>query len=195
MSTGARLYADLIARWKKRNPEAIENYNPANLNMEMVMDLCQRYGGRVTEGKLDRLSSPSGATINTKASPTNVNDFSRSGVEKEEDIRDLFVPRFYFGCEADDPMNVTAFNTKANPYNATIRAVFSSDIGHWDVPDMTEVTEEAYELVEHGVFTEENFRDFVFTNPTTLWTGMNPDFFKGTIVEKQVSQLLANGAH
>lgn len=195
VSTGARLYADLIARWKKRNPEAIENYNPANLNMELVVDLCRRYGGRVTEGKLDQLSKASGATINTKASPENVNDFSRSGVKKEEDIRDLFVPRFYFGCEADDSMNATAFNTKANPYNAKIRAVFSSDIGHWDVPDMTEVTEEAYELVEHGIFTEENFRDFVFANPTTLWTGMNPDFFKGTVVEKQVHQLLANGAH
>jgi predicted TIM-barrel fold metal-dependent hydrolase len=195
VSTGARLYADLIARWKKRNPEAIENYNPANLNMELVVDLCRRYGGRVTEGKLDQLSKASGATINTKASPENVNDFSRSGVKKEEDIRDLFVPRFYFGCEADDSMNATAFNTKANPYNAKIRAVFSSDIGHWDVPDMTEVTEEAYELVEHGIFTEENFRDFVFANPTTLWTGMNPDFFKGTVVETQVNQLLASGAH
>jgi hypothetical protein len=53
------------------------------------------------------------------------------------------------------------------------------------------VTEEAYELVEHGVITEEQFRDFVFTNPTTLWTGMNPDFFTGTIVEQQVNRLLA----
>jgi hypothetical protein len=57
------------------------------------------------------------------------------------------------------------------------------------------VTEEAYELVEHGVLSEADFRDFVFTNPTTLWTGMNPDFFRGTIVEKQVHQLLAEGAH
>jgi len=193
VSTGARLYADLIARWKKRNPEAIENYNPANLNMELVVDLCRRYGGRVTEGKLEHLSAASGATINTKAAPANTNDFARSGVTKEEDIRDLFVPHFYFGCEADDPMNATAFNTKANPFSQKIKAVYSSDIGHWDVPDMTEVTEEAYELVEHGVITEEDFRDFVFTNPTTLWTGMNPDFFKGTVVERQVNQFLAAG--
>ena len=194
VSTGARLYADLIARWKKRNPEAIENYNPANLNMELVVDLCRRYGGRVTEGKLEQLSTASGATINTKAAPDNTNDFARSGVIKEEDIRDLFVPHFYFGCEADDPMNATAFNTKANPFGQKIKAVYSSDIGHWDVPDMTEVTEEAYELVEHGVITEDDFRDFVFTNPTTLWTGMNPDFFKGTIVEQSVRQLMAAGA-
>ena len=122
------------------------------------------------------------------------NDFRLCGIEKGEDIAALFVPHFYFGCEADDPMNATAFNRKANPFGAQLRAVFSSDIGHWDVPDMTEVTEEAYELVEHGAITEDDFRAFVFTNPTTLWTGMNPGFFKGTVVEKEVNKLLAEGA-
>jgi predicted TIM-barrel fold metal-dependent hydrolase len=193
VSTGARIYADLLARWKKRNPDALENYNPANLNPELLLDLCRRYGGRVTEGRLDQLGNASGATINTREAPEMRNDFWRCAIEKPEDIRDLFVPHFYFGCEADDPMNATAFNTRANPFGAKIRAVFSSDIGHWDVPDMTEVTEEAYELVEHGVMTEEDFRDFVFTNPTTLWTGMNPDFFRGTVVEQAVSGLLAAG--
>jgi predicted TIM-barrel fold metal-dependent hydrolase len=194
VSTGARIYADLIARWKKRNPEAIENYNPANLNLELLADLCRRYGGRVTEGKLEQLTKASGATINTKAAPENVNDFHRSGVQREEDIRDLFIPHFYFGCEADDPMNATAFNTKANPFGEKLRAVFSSDIGHWDVPDMTEVTEEAYELVEHGVISEDDFREFVFTNPATLWTGVNPDFFTGTVVEKQIKQFMQAGS-
>ena len=87
-------------------------------------------------------------------------------------------------------MNASAFNTKATPFGAKLRAVFSSDIGHWDVPDMTEVTEEAYELVEHGMMTEADFREFVFVNPTKLWTDMNPDFFKGTRVEPAVTTLL-----
>ena len=194
VSTGARIYADLVARWNKRNPEALENYNPANLNAELLLDLCRRYGGRVTEGKLDQLSKASGTTINTKEAPEMRNDFRLCGIEKGEDIAALFVPHFYFGCEADDPMNATAFNRKANPFGAQLRAVFSSDIGHWDVPDMTEVTEEAHELVEHGAITEDDFRDFVFTNPTTLWTGMNPGFFTGTVVEKEVNKLLAEGA-
>ena len=133
--------------------------------------------------------------FNPKAAPDITNDFYRSGVAKAEDIEGLFIPHFYFGCEADDPMNATGFNTKANPFGAQVRSVYSSDIGHWDVPDMTEVTEEAYEMVEHGVITEDNFCDFVFANPTSLWTGMNPDFFKGTVVEKEVEQLLANGRH
>jgi hypothetical protein len=80
-----------------------------------------------------------------------------------------------------------------NPFGARLKAIFSSDIGHWDVPDMSEVLEEAYELVEQEVITETDFRDFVFTNPVTLWAGMNPNFFKGTVVEQAAAQVLANG--
>jgi hypothetical protein len=78
-----------------------------------------------------------------------------------------------------------------NPFGAKLKAVFSSDIDHWDVPEMTEVTEEAYELVEEGQITEDNFRDFVLVHPAKLWTDVNPNFFKGTVVEKQVEKLLA----
>lgn len=75
----------------------------------------------------------------------------------------------------------------------SLKAIFGSDIGHWDVPDMREVVEEAYELVEEGLVTEQDFRDFMFVNPVTLWTGMNPDFFKGTVVENAVEKLRAEG--
>jgi hypothetical protein len=51
--------------------------------------------------------------------------------------------------------------------------------------------EEAHELVDKGVLSAEDFRDFVFTNPVTLWTAMNPDFFKGTVVEGEVQKLMA----
>jgi hypothetical protein len=44
---------------------------------------------------------------------------------------------------------------------------------------------EAYEGVEQGLMTEEDFRDFVFTNPIKLHCGMNPGFFEGTIVQEQ----------
>ena len=39
-----------------------------------------------------------------------------------------------------------------------MKAVFSSDIGHWDVPDMREVVEEAYEMVEHEMMSEDRLR-------------------------------------
>jgi len=59
------------------------------------------------------------------------------------------------------------------------------------VPDMKEVAHEVHELVEKGAITGADFRDFVFTNPVKMWTGLNPDFFKGTAVEKPVSEFLA----
>ena len=87
-----------------------------------------------------------------------------------------------------------AFDTRLNPFDARLKAVLSSDIGHWDVPDMREVVAEAYELPEKGLMTDEDFRDFVFTNPAELWAAMNPDFFRGTIVENAVSQITGKSA-
>ena len=52
------------------------------------------------------------------------------------------------------------------------------------------VLEEAYELVEKELLDEDDFRDFVFTHAATLHGGMNPDFFKGTVVESEVARLL-----
>ena len=120
-----------------------------------------------------------------------LDDYSRCKVSAKEDIKELFVPRFYFGCEADDPVNPWAFNRNANPLRARLNALFSSDVGHFDVTDMTEVVEEAYELVEHGLISEDDFREFTFTNAASLHTALNPDFFKGTSVEGYANAVMA----
>ena len=57
--------------------------------------------------------------------------------------------------------------------------------------DEPDVVREAYEGVEDGVLSEEDFRDFVFGNPVRFWAGMNPNFFKGTAVESQVQKFMA----
>ena len=101
-----------------------------------------------------------------------------------------FTDRFYFGSEADDSMNAQAFAGNVNPFGARLQAVLGSDIGHWDVPVMNDVVGEAYELVERGALTAEDFRDLMFTNPVTLHARMNPDFFKGTRVEGPVADLV-----
>ena len=120
-----------------------------------------------------------------------LDDYARCRITRKEDIHDLYVPRFYFGCEADDPLNAWAFNRRANPMNARLNALFSSDIGHFDVPDMTAVVPEAYELVEHGLLSDDDFRDFMFTNAVRFWGEVNPDFFRGTVVEKAAAEVLA----
>jgi hypothetical protein len=76
---------------------------------------------------------------------------------------------------------------------ARLNAIFSSDIGHFDVPDMAAVVPEAYELVEDGLIDDTDFRDFMFANPVRFWGEVNPDFFKGTAVEKHAAEVLRNG--
>jgi len=120
-------------------------------------------------------------------------DYFRCRIAQKSDIKELFVPRFYFGCEADDPANAWAFDANVNPLRARLNAIFSSDIGHFDVPDMTDVVPEAYELVEHGLIGGDDFRDFTFANAVRLRGEVNPDLLKGTAVEKQAADVLTNG--
>ena len=110
-----------------------------------------------------------------------------------DDLRDLFVSHFYFGCEADDPLVAWAFAEDVNPLGARLRPIFGSDISHWDVPDMTEPVAEAYELVEDGVIGEGEFRELTFLNPVRLHAASNPDFFTGTVCEQAVAEVLAAG--
>jgi predicted TIM-barrel fold metal-dependent hydrolase len=186
------LYSDLIGHWKKRNPKALEDIDPANLNREMLAHLFQSYGGKALSDKLERWKPEGEAYSPRTADPgASLDDFAACAIDRAEQVRDLFIPNFYFGCEADDAANAWAFNTKANPYRARLNAIFGSDIGHFDVPDMTEVLTEAWELVEHELISEGDFRDFVFANPVRLWAGNNPDFFKGTVVEQAARTVLA----
>ena len=101
------------------------------------------------------------------------------------------MPNFYYGAEADDNMTALAFDTKLNHFGVKLKAIFSSDIGHWDVPDMSGVLYEAWEMVEKGTINEDDFKLFVFENCAEMHAQMNPDFYKGTVVEDAVFKLMA----
>jgi predicted TIM-barrel fold metal-dependent hydrolase len=184
------LYADLIGHWEKRNRRAVESTNPAKLDRGALLTFAQKYGRDPLVDALRR-----GEGLDSDASLTggveDLDDYFRCKIEGKDDIRELFVPRFYFGCEADDPINAWAFNRHANPMGSRLNALFSSDIGHFDVPDMCDVVPEAHELVEHGLLTDDDFRDFMFANAVRFWGEVNPDFFKGTVVAKQAAEVLA----
>ena len=186
------LYAGLIGHWKKRNARQIRNLDPANWDQEELLQLFSKYGdARITARLADireQLNRP-------HYQPAELDDFADAAIENARDFRDIFQRQFYFGCEADDPLNAWAYNTRVNPYGARLRPILGSDIGHWDVSDMTEVLTEAYELVEHELITESEFRDFTFANPVNLYSRGNPDFFKGTRVESQAqAQMVQDGA-
>jgi hypothetical protein len=109
--------------------------------------------------------------------PAVQDDFARAGITSVADIAARFADAFSFGAEADDPMTAWAFAREVNPSGAALRVFFGSDIGHWDVCDFRETLPEAYEQVEHGRLTPEDFRAFVFDNALALY-GTNPAFFR-----------------
>ena len=187
---GSRMYVDIHARWKKRNLTAIENMNPANIDAVRARELFTEFGNQATLANLDQLEESLG--IGHQKVPLDVrDDFSAMQVECAEDIRDLFIPNFYFGCEADDSLAFMAFNRKAYPTHAQVRAIMSFDLGHWDVTDMNGAAAEAYEQLEDGLIDETDFRTFAFSNSVQLYAGPNPDFFKGTCIEAEASAELA----
>ena len=59
-----------------------------------------------------------------------------------------------------------------------------------EADSMRDPLPEAYELVEHGVITPDNFRDFTFANAVHLWGAQNPRFFEGTKVAKEAAAVL-----
>jgi hypothetical protein len=79
-----------------------------------------------------------------------------------------------------DVLTALAFDRRKNPTGSRLNAVYSSDIGHWALPDVRDGAHEAYELVEDGLTDEQDSRDFVFINPARMNAEVNPDFFKHT---------------
>jgi hypothetical protein len=86
-------------------------------------------------------------------------------------------------------MNATAFG-RNNPFGSKLNAIFSSDIGHFDVIDMRDPLPEAYGLVEDGHITADDFRAFTFANAVRLWGTQNPQFFEDTRVAKEAAAVL-----
>jgi predicted TIM-barrel fold metal-dependent hydrolase len=190
VSWACSLFADLIGHWEKRNARAIVDLDPDRLDVEALMGYMREYGNDAVLDRLDRIEAH---FRRPAARPDEVDEFARVGIEAVEDFVDLFVPHFYFGCEADDPLVAWAFAEAVNPLGARMRPMFGSDISHWDVPDMTKPVEEAHELVERGVIDRRAFRELMFLNAVRLHAGMNPRFFEGTVCEQEVAAVLAGG--
>jgi len=183
------LLADTIEHWEKRNSAALGNYDPKALDVEALADYFRRYGGDMTKGREDVFNEYLEGLKVDFENPNELDDFAACGCASKGDVLEQF-DNYFFGCEADDKSNAFAFQ---GPKDRHLNAMFSSDISHWDVPDIRECVAEAYELVEDGHLDDESFRDFMYVNPARLHGGMNPDFFKGTVVENDIETLRGNG--
>jgi predicted TIM-barrel fold metal-dependent hydrolase len=188
---GAQLYADLLGHFEKRNRDAVGQFDPHRFDLDLAARLLDEFA----TGRMRDLSERYQRTAaRLKAAPAHeslgTDDFAESGLEDPEQIADIFTRQFSFGCEADDPLNALAFDRSLLPLGARLNAMFASDIGHWDVPDMRGVLGEAWELVEDGLLGPDEFRDFTFGNAARMLTAANPEFFAGTVVEAEVAKLL-----
>jgi predicted TIM-barrel fold metal-dependent hydrolase len=191
----AQMYNTMFEYWEKRNPDSLaRNLDPAKLDVDLLVEMFEKYGNDYLTPERIKNSPHQTESSQLFVKPEELDDFGPSGVTKPEDIRDIFSTNFYFGCEADDRLNGAAFDTRLNHYGLKLNAILGSDIGHWDVPDMTRVMVEAFEMVEDGYMDDDDFRDFTFGNVVAMHTGMNPDFFKGTVVESAVEKFKAENA-
>jgi len=187
----AQLYNSLFEYWEKRKLDSLSrNLDPAKLDIDLLVEMAKIYGDERLTPERIRAEPHQPGTTQLFVPPEELNDFAGTGINGGRDILRIFDNNFYFGSEADDRMTAVAFDTKLNHYGAKMNAVLGSDIGHWDVPDMTKVMVEAYELVDDGFMDEEAFRDFTYGNVVRMHAGMNPAFFKGTVVEQEVASNL-----
>ena len=187
---GCQLFADLIEHWERRGKAGLEYMHPSKLDRTLLASLVDKYGYADIAAELQRRDGyPTKEEDEVDGHVPVHDDYAACKISRKEDWVDLYAKPFFFGCEADDRMNAVAFGN-VNPFGARMNAIFSSDVGHFDVPDMRMVLPEAYELVEDGLISKDDFRDFTFANAVRLWGTQNPDFFAGTAVAKQAAEVL-----
>jgi hypothetical protein len=198
---GARVYIHLVDRWQKRSLAGLENYDPAATDRAELTALFERYGKDLTQGRAidgeNLIRDTLGAHYTNGTRQPNgaeLEDFGAAGIESVEDIKHRWVDSFFFGSESDDRTVAHAFNDKANPLGVKINAIYSSDVGHWDVPDLREVLAESHALVDDGAITEADFRAWTYENPYKLYTEANANFFKGTQVEAKLQRRTTKAA-
>ena len=191
VSWACQMCGDLIEHWEKRRRAGLQE--PGATDTAELRRLIERYGDQRLKAHADAIMQnldafrPECSLEELSRSEHVSDDFEAAGVNSKADVRAVFSGNFYFGCEADDHATVMAFDPRMG---VRLRPVFSSDFTHFDVPDFKDVIPEAFEAVERGYMTEQDFREFTFTNAASLHTRNNPDFFKGTVVEQDVAREL-----
>ena len=186
------LYNTLVGRFEKRNGrEILRTLDPERQDRALMRKLFEQHGGPLLSRYAERIGRDEGSMLNPPEDRARVDDFAATGAEDAQAFAKQFVDGFYFGCEGEDRATVMAFDRRLNHFGHQLNAIFSSDLGHWDVPEMARVMEQTCELVEDGILSPEDFRKFTFTNVARMYTSMNPDFFKGTAVESAVAREIA----
>ena len=192
VSWASTMLSDTVEHWEKRNVKhLLEHYHPDLLDREALTDLARRYG-RELVGDLDgpELTAALEGVLLRGTAPEVLDEFEAIGIDDEDELYDLFVPRFFFGCESDDRTVAFAFS-RANMFGAKLQAMLSSDISHFDVPEMEGVLPAAYGLLADDLLDPAEFREFAFSHAVRLHAHGDPGFFDGTAVEQEAKAEMA----
>ncbi|HEY2594681.1 MAG TPA: amidohydrolase family protein [Chloroflexota bacterium] len=186
---GVELLCGLVGGFEKRHYAAmVEHLRPTNIDTGRLRELIDRYG----YGRLKATGDQAIASLRLKElvdrETESLDDYAALGVASKEELVEQYSRNFYFGCEADDPCNVWAFDERMP---GRLKAMLGTDVGHWDVTDFADVLPEVWEMVEDALISERDLRDLTFSNAVELHTRMNRDFFKDTAVEEAVERELA----
>jgi predicted TIM-barrel fold metal-dependent hydrolase len=176
---GVSLSHSFAEHWEVRGMPGIERIDPRRIDpaaIDAVLDSVEdpRWQDQALRDVV--------RTTDTRA-PKELDDFRACQIASEDDLHDLFASRFWFGCEAEDPGASWAIRNG-------LQAMFGSDIGHFDVPEMDAVLPGAWSLLAGGLLDADEFRTYTFGNVVRLHGGANPKFFDGTAVESEARRLL-----
>jgi predicted TIM-barrel fold metal-dependent hydrolase len=186
---GVELLCGLVGGYEKRHYAAMfEHLRPTNIDVDRLRTLIGQFGYSRLKTIGDEALGALRLQELVDRETESLDDYAAVGVDSKEQLVEQYARNFYFGCEADDPCNVWAFDARMP---GRLKAMLGTDVGHWDVTDFTDVLPEVWEMVEDGHISERDFRDLTFSNAVELHTRMNREFFKGTAVEQAVERELA----
>ena len=178
--------------FEKRSIDAmLRNLDPAGVNESAFEEFVstadlsayQRFGVESVRPQLGNFATAAslGAEDWSQKDYERMDEWKQSGIRAHGDATEALSRAFFFGCEGDDRTLARAFEDRRRG-RAYLKPIYGSDIGHYDVPDMGDVLQEAYELVEEGLIEPSDFEEFVYRNPVEFWTRHAPDFFSETVI-------------
>jgi hypothetical protein len=140
------LCIDLMLIFSKFGRAGVErDLHPRNLDPRQLRALFDEHATDVQfQGRVARIFGESNLWPNQPGKTAedlvlraaDWDEFAAAHITSPEQIADVFSRQLYFGCESDDPTVRWAFDDRAS-MGARFQPIFSSNISHFDVTDMT----------------------------------------------------------
>src|SRR5947209_17182235 len=92
----AALLAGIVGHWEKRNLEAIQHYNPANLHHDLLRRLFEEHATAGIAERVERLGDALVMLSDPDELAGDVDQFGESLLTGVDDLLDMFANRFFF---------------------------------------------------------------------------------------------------